>query len=203
MLKKFLHQANIISCILQVSPDGIANRDEKVFRFARERNIPIVMLTSGPPLSLSLCVRWGKSGSFHFTPTCHFNRPYMLFWLGEQVSDFSIISFIMKHLKFLSTESLSELLVVIAPVFHLFRYINLKANWLGEYYPETCLKGIIDVPRWSIFLPWAFRTCHRREIFFDVSIKYILPRTVDDRKGWGVCSNGTMKLGPVFLLPRW
>jgi hypothetical protein len=41
-----------ISCfILQISPDGIANRDEKVFRFARERNIPIVMLTSG---SLSL-----------------------------------------------------------------------------------------------------------------------------------------------------
>lgn len=32
---------------LKVSPDGIANRDEKVFRFARERNIPIVMLTSG------------------------------------------------------------------------------------------------------------------------------------------------------------
>ncbi|KAL4649344.1 hypothetical protein ACB092_01G007800 [Castanea dentata] len=32
---------------LKISPDGIANRDEKVFRFARERNIPIVMLTSG------------------------------------------------------------------------------------------------------------------------------------------------------------
>ncbi|XP_059455580.1 histone deacetylase 2 [Corylus avellana] len=33
--------------MLKISPNGIANRDEKVFRFARERNIPIVMLTSG------------------------------------------------------------------------------------------------------------------------------------------------------------
>lgn len=32
---------------LKISPDGIANRDEKVFRFARERNVPVVMLTSG------------------------------------------------------------------------------------------------------------------------------------------------------------
>ncbi|KAM5566007.1 histone deacetylase 2 [Rosa sericea] len=32
---------------LKISPDGISRRDEKVFRFARERNIPIVMLTSG------------------------------------------------------------------------------------------------------------------------------------------------------------
>ncbi|ESW32992.1 hypothetical protein PHAVU_001G034500 [Phaseolus vulgaris] len=32
---------------LEISPEGIALRDEKVFRFARERNIPIVMLTSG------------------------------------------------------------------------------------------------------------------------------------------------------------
>ncbi|KAF4351391.1 hypothetical protein CsatB_006235 [Cannabis sativa] len=32
---------------LKISPDGISSRDEKVFRFARERNIPIVMLTSG------------------------------------------------------------------------------------------------------------------------------------------------------------
>jgi len=31
----------------QISPEGIALRDEKVFRFAREKNIPIVMLTSG------------------------------------------------------------------------------------------------------------------------------------------------------------
>jgi len=34
---------------MQISPDGIALRDEKVFRFAREKNIPIVMLTSGSP----------------------------------------------------------------------------------------------------------------------------------------------------------
>lgn len=32
---------------MQISPDGIATRDEKVFSFARERNIPIIMLTSG------------------------------------------------------------------------------------------------------------------------------------------------------------
>ncbi|CAA2976741.1 histone deacetylase 2 [Olea europaea subsp. europaea] len=32
---------------LKISPDGISTRDEKVFRFARERNIPLVMLTSG------------------------------------------------------------------------------------------------------------------------------------------------------------
>jgi histone deacetylase 11 len=39
---------------MQISPDGIALRDEKVFRFAREKNIPIVMLTSGLHFSLSL-----------------------------------------------------------------------------------------------------------------------------------------------------
>ncbi|CAL0322543.1 unnamed protein product [Lupinus luteus] len=32
---------------LQISPEGVAIRDEKVFRFAREKNIPIIMLTSG------------------------------------------------------------------------------------------------------------------------------------------------------------
>lgn len=32
---------------VQVSPDGVMTRDEKVFRFARERNIPLLMLTSG------------------------------------------------------------------------------------------------------------------------------------------------------------
>uniref|UniRef100_A0A7C9DFG1 histone deacetylase n=1 Tax=Opuntia streptacantha TaxID=393608 RepID=A0A7C9DFG1_OPUST len=32
---------------LRISPDGIIKRDEKVFAFARERNIPLVMLTSG------------------------------------------------------------------------------------------------------------------------------------------------------------
>ncbi|GFQ05387.1 histone deacetylase 2 [Phtheirospermum japonicum] len=31
---------------LKISPDGIATRDEKVFMFARERDIPLVMLTS-------------------------------------------------------------------------------------------------------------------------------------------------------------
>ncbi|KAJ0977484.1 hypothetical protein J5N97_012958 [Dioscorea zingiberensis] len=32
---------------LKVSPEGVARRDEKVFRFAKERNIPLLMLTSG------------------------------------------------------------------------------------------------------------------------------------------------------------
>ncbi|CAN1786388.1 Histone deacetylase 2 [Linum perenne] len=32
---------------LKISPLGISNRDEKVFRFARERDVPLVMLTSG------------------------------------------------------------------------------------------------------------------------------------------------------------
>lgn len=32
---------------LKVSPEGVAIRDEKVFRFARERGIPLLMLTSG------------------------------------------------------------------------------------------------------------------------------------------------------------
>ncbi|KAG8375661.1 hypothetical protein BUALT_Bualt10G0123500 [Buddleja alternifolia] len=32
--------------MLKISPDGIAARDEKVFMFARERNIPLVVLTS-------------------------------------------------------------------------------------------------------------------------------------------------------------
>lgn len=33
--------------LLKISPDGITSRDEKVFRVAREREIPVVMLTSG------------------------------------------------------------------------------------------------------------------------------------------------------------
>ncbi|XP_010047327.2 histone deacetylase 2 isoform X1 [Eucalyptus grandis] len=32
---------------LKITPDGITSRDEKVFQFARERSIPIVMVTSG------------------------------------------------------------------------------------------------------------------------------------------------------------
>ncbi|KAK3005048.1 hypothetical protein RJ639_015945 [Escallonia herrerae] len=32
---------------LKISPEGVTSRDEKVFGFARERNIPLVMLTSG------------------------------------------------------------------------------------------------------------------------------------------------------------
>ena len=36
---------------VQISPEGISSRDEKVFRFASIRNIPLVMLTSGEPNS--------------------------------------------------------------------------------------------------------------------------------------------------------
>ncbi|KAJ8640961.1 hypothetical protein MRB53_017655 [Persea americana] len=32
---------------LKVSPSGVISRDEKVFRFAKEKNLPLVMLTSG------------------------------------------------------------------------------------------------------------------------------------------------------------
>ncbi|XP_077210111.1 histone deacetylase 2 isoform X2 [Tasmannia lanceolata] len=32
---------------LKVSPDGVISRDEKVFRFAKEKNVPLVMVTSG------------------------------------------------------------------------------------------------------------------------------------------------------------
>lgn len=32
---------------LKISPEGVVMRDEKVFRFAKELNVPIVMLTSG------------------------------------------------------------------------------------------------------------------------------------------------------------
>ncbi|KAH7681954.1 histone deacetylase 11 protein [Dioscorea alata] len=32
---------------LKISPEGVTARDEKVFRFAKEQNIPIIMLTSG------------------------------------------------------------------------------------------------------------------------------------------------------------
>ncbi|ONK66694.1 uncharacterized protein A4U43_C06F11000 [Asparagus officinalis] len=32
---------------LKISPEGVAIRDEKVFRFAREKDIPLLMLTSG------------------------------------------------------------------------------------------------------------------------------------------------------------
>lgn len=32
---------------LKISPEGVVMRDEKVFRFAKEKNVPIVMLTSG------------------------------------------------------------------------------------------------------------------------------------------------------------
>jgi len=39
----------IVSCFhnFQVSPEGVAIRDEKVFRFAKDQNIPLLMLTSG------------------------------------------------------------------------------------------------------------------------------------------------------------
>ncbi|XP_057957851.1 histone deacetylase 2 isoform X2 [Malania oleifera] len=38
---------------LKISPDGVSSRDERVFRFCREKNIPIVMLTSDSIVNLS------------------------------------------------------------------------------------------------------------------------------------------------------
>ena len=32
---------------MQISPEGVTSRDEKVFRFAHEKKIPLIMLTSG------------------------------------------------------------------------------------------------------------------------------------------------------------
>lgn len=40
--------------LVKVSPEGVAIRDEKVFQFARERNIPLLMLTSGELVSVPL-----------------------------------------------------------------------------------------------------------------------------------------------------
>jgi histone deacetylase 11 len=40
--------------MFQVSPEGVVTRDEKVFRFAKDRNIPLLMLTSGEILLTSL-----------------------------------------------------------------------------------------------------------------------------------------------------
>jgi histone deacetylase 11 len=42
--------------LLKISPDGITSRDEKVFRFAREKNIPLVMLTSGAKLDFNIYI---------------------------------------------------------------------------------------------------------------------------------------------------
>ncbi|TVU07939.1 hypothetical protein EJB05_41317 [Eragrostis curvula] len=39
---------------LKISPEGVVIRDEKVFRFAKDQNIPLLMLTSGTSLVLSL-----------------------------------------------------------------------------------------------------------------------------------------------------
>lgn len=50
-LKDFYCLAIYAYLPVQVSPAGIISRDEKVFRFSKERNIPLVMLTSGPRTS--------------------------------------------------------------------------------------------------------------------------------------------------------
>lgn len=58
----------LLELLLQISPDGIAARDEKTFRFARSRNIPIVMLTSGPITSK----KFWHSGPLDFMFLCEF-----------------------------------------------------------------------------------------------------------------------------------
>jgi histone deacetylase 11 len=37
----------MISFTFQISPQGVVIRDEKVFRFAKDQSIPLLMLTSG------------------------------------------------------------------------------------------------------------------------------------------------------------
>jgi acetoin utilization deacetylase AcuC-like enzyme len=39
------HDSNLIA--LKLTPDGIAKRDELVFKFAQDRKIPVVMVLSG------------------------------------------------------------------------------------------------------------------------------------------------------------
>ena len=46
--------SNLVTLLVQISPDGITSRDEKVFRVAREREIPVVMLTSGETLNTNI-----------------------------------------------------------------------------------------------------------------------------------------------------
>jgi hypothetical protein len=48
-------QLNMFSPLFQISPEGVVIRDEKVFRFARDQNIPLIMLTSGETLLLNFC----------------------------------------------------------------------------------------------------------------------------------------------------
>ena len=43
------------SPMLQVSPEGVVTRDEKVFRLAKDQNIPLLMLTSGEILLTQVC----------------------------------------------------------------------------------------------------------------------------------------------------
>lgn len=40
----------------QVSPEGVKQRDEMVFQFAKDQNAPVIMLTSGVPSALSLSI---------------------------------------------------------------------------------------------------------------------------------------------------
>ncbi|CAD6336477.1 unnamed protein product [Miscanthus lutarioriparius] len=40
---------------LKVSPEGVVTRDEKVFRLAKDQNIPLLMLTSGEILLTQVC----------------------------------------------------------------------------------------------------------------------------------------------------
>jgi hypothetical protein len=41
--------------MVQVSPEGVVTRDEKVFTFAKDQNIPLLMLTSGEILITQVC----------------------------------------------------------------------------------------------------------------------------------------------------
>ena len=49
-----IHLSSYRFSMCQISPEGVTARDEKVFRFAKERNTPLIMLTSGETRLYSL-----------------------------------------------------------------------------------------------------------------------------------------------------
>jgi len=63
---------------LQISPEGVVARDEKVFRFAKDQNIPLLMLTSGEILlpHFVVCPTSCKSANAIFLCTITILRCY-------------------------------------------------------------------------------------------------------------------------------
>jgi len=63
---------------LEISPEGVVARDEKVFRFAKDQNIPLLMLTSGEILlpHFVVCPTSCKSANAIFLCTITILRCY-------------------------------------------------------------------------------------------------------------------------------